>query len=226
MSQIAGTQSDASVAQLAARFFKGVSAARDSIDANYIRPFAGIVRVEKCKLGETRGHDGFFVIECTALEVWDGKADQQTPGKVPVKVGEALSHMLMVKHEPFLPNARSFFAAAGIGTVDQFKAMGDDQFVAQVVVPACSSTQACSGIIIGVDVNNRTSQKRNQTYTRVNWNGEIDPVAALTKLKPETIERFYPNGALKKLAQEYADGMKRAGYPMDVAMLQSLGLTA
>jgi len=214
-------------AALAQKFFKGVSAARDSIDANYIRPFAGIVRVEKCKLGETRTHEGFFVIECTVLEVRDNKADQQIPGKLPVVPGEAVSHMLMVKHEPFLPNARSFFAAAGIGTVEQFKAMGDDAFIAQVVVPACDPAVQClTGTIIALDVNNRTAQKSNKTYTRVNWNGEINPVDALTQLRPETIEKFYPNGQLKKLAQDTADAYKANGAPIDPAKLAAAGLTA
>lgn len=177
----------------AANLFKGIQDAKARIDANYIRPCHILLRIDACKIGETRKGDGFFVVEGTVIEdlVPDEFGDHYGH-----RMGENVSHMMMAKHDSFLSNVKAFIkVVTGVPEEDIEPSHAEE---------ICADDQPLQFTVIEV-VARETTTRENRPFTVVNYKGEVSPADLLERWSKredgeELKERFFPGGLLEKLA--------------------------
>lgn len=177
----------------AATLFKGIKDAKARIDANYIRPSHILLRIDECKIGETRKGDGFFVIEGTVIE---DLAPNDFGDHYGHRVGENVSHMMMAKHDSFLGNVKAFIRAV-LG-------VPEEEIEPDHAEAICADDQPLAFTVVEV-VARETETKEGKPFTVVNYKGEVSPADLLERWSKredgqELAERFFPNGMLKKMA--------------------------
>lgn len=176
-------------AALASQMFGGIQAAKASMDSNYEKAGQYLERIDAVRVDISRKQESFVAIEKTVIYVIDN-ADGRGH-----RVGEQVTHMLMQKHDPFLPNMKAFIAAAC--------SMASEQITEANAMEVCGPSQPLTGTV--VEVSNRQIQTRNnQPFTAINYKREVPPAELIQMLPPQDQELYFPNGALQVLAQHAA----------------------
>ncbi|MEK7424207.1 MAG: hypothetical protein AAB131_10245 [Actinomycetota bacterium] len=118
--------------------FAGIEAAQERRASNYDKPGHYLAKIVRVKLGATRKGEEFLAVEKVILKTYpDGEGYAEGLCHRP---GEECSHLVMRKHDSFLPTVRTFIAhvcGVPIEQVDEaacFQACGDDQPLAGLVV--------------------------------------------------------------------------------------------
>ena len=171
--------------------FKGLSGAKARVDANYIRPGRYWARINKVVLKKSRKDDTFIAIEMTVLAIHDDAKLQQKPGQHCHSVREAMTHMMMAKHDSFLGNVKAFLA--NVLGVNEAEITEDN------AVEVCSDSQPLSGTIVEVNAHNIVTRK-NTDFTAVNYMREVRAEEALAALPAEIVARYFPGNYLQNVA--------------------------
>lgn len=184
------------VTQLAGLAFKGISAARARIDANYERAGSYWQVITSIKLDKSRKSEVFFAIEKTVVRVLDERIADQPPGKKGHPVGESICHMMMAKHDSFLGNVKAFIAnTMGLDAADI-----TEEHASQV----CDSSQPLTGTVVEVESRSTTTRAGNP-FTAINYRREVPPeevLAYLSSLPPDQQaikDRLFPKNYLENV---------------------------
>lgn len=173
--------------------FKGLKQASASMDANYERPGHYFMLIDKCKTGTSRKKDEFCAIEKTVLKVLD---DDNGAGHKP---GESVTHMIMMKHDSALGNIKAFIA--GVMDIDPEEI---DVAEAEAIFADENNTkhdQPLAGTV--VECKNRNIKTKSDTdFTRITYVRSVPASELLDSLDDKIIQRYFPNDALKKLAEQ------------------------
>ncbi len=175
--------------------FDGMGGAASRMDANYVIPSHFLALISKCKIGENRKDEGFFVVEM--LVIHDCEPDKYQRGAWGHAVGEEVSHMMMSKHDSFLGNVKGFISnTLGMedGTIGETEALA-----------VAADDQPLAGTIIEVAARNVVTRAGND-FTVVNYKGEVekDEVLALFATLDDGAERtarFFPDAAAPAAAE-------------------------
>lgn len=190
--------------------FKGIKAADARKDANYVIPCHIIAKINACRIGENRKGEGFFVVEMTTL--YDCAPDKFRRGEYGHEVGEDVSHMMMQKHDSFLPNVKAMIA----NTLD----MDPDDIGEEEALAICNENekngpvQPLKNTIIEIVGRNQVTKKGGD-FTVVNYKGEVKPSVLLSlwqemeedapEDKPFSAEacarKFFPDPTLAELIE-------------------------
>lgn len=173
--------------------FKGLKEANASMDANYERPGHYYMLIDKCKTGTSRKKEDFCAIEKTVVKVLD---DDQGAGH---KLGESVTHMIMLKHDSALPNIKAFIA--GVMDLDPDEI---DVDAAEAIFAAENDhkhAQPLSGTVVEVK-NRNIKTKAGQDFTRITYVRPVPASELLEALDNKIVERYFPNDVLAKLAEQ------------------------
>lgn len=166
--------------------FTGIKDAKAQMDANYMRPGIYWSRINRVKVDVSRKQEAFVAIEMTAIHIID---DDDGKGH---KLGEDVTHMLMPKHDMFLPNMKGFIAGA--------LSMAIDDITEVEAMSVCGADQPLAGTV--VECRNRTIiTKEGRPFTVVKYVREVPASELLQALPPIDQENFFPGGALGRIAQ-------------------------
>ena len=175
--------------------FTEIAGAKARVDATYVRPSHFLARIDACKTGETRKKDGFMAVEMTVLE--DLAPDDFDQGTYGHRAGEAVSHMMMSKHDSFLGNVKAFIKAV-LG-------MDEDAIKPEHAEAICADDQPLQNTIVEV-VARETETRAGNPFTVVSYKGEVSATDLLDRWSKAEggealAERFFPGGLLAKLAE-------------------------
>ena len=188
MTQPAYQPNPAAMAQLGT-MFSGIQAARAKMDANYERAGHYLERIDRVRVDISRKQETYIAIEKTIIFIIDGDDGKGH------KPGEQITHMLMQKHDMFLPNVKAFIAAA--------VTMDAEQITPQEAMDVCGASQPLTGTV--VECRNRMIQtKAGQPFTAITYMREVPASELLQSLPPMDQEKFFPGGALQRLATHQA----------------------
>lgn len=167
--------------------FDGMGDAASRLDANYVIPSHFLAIINKCKIGENRKGEGFFVVEMTVVH--DCEPDKYQRGTWGHAVGEEVSHMMMAKHDSFLGNVKGFIS----NTLN----MEDDTIGEEEAIAVAADDQPLAGTVIEVASRNVVTRAGND-FTVVNYKGEVemeDVVKLFNTVEDgdERMARFFPN---------------------------------
>ena len=169
-----------------AGIFDGMDKAASRLDANYVIPSHFLALINKCKIGENRKDEGFFVVEMTVIH--DCEPDKYARGVFGHAVGEEVSHMMMSKHDSFLGNVKGFIS----NVLD----MPDDKIGETEALAVAADDQPLAGTVIEVAARNVVT-RQNKDFTVVNYKGEVDKEELMALFKTlddgkERVARFFP----------------------------------
>lgn len=166
--------------------FAGIKDAKAQLDANYMRPGIYWSRINRIKVDVSRKQEPFVAIEQTIIHVLD---DDDGKGH---KKGEDITHMLMPKHDLFLPNIKGFIAGAC--------SMDADAITEVEAMEVCGVGQPLTGTV--VECRNRQIQtKAGNPFTVVKYEREVPAAELMQALPPIDQENFFPGGALARIAE-------------------------
>jgi len=152
--------------------FSNIEKARASFDANYVRPGRYAVRIDRIKKGETRKKETFVAIEMTVFKTIE---EENGRGHRP---GENVTHLLMEKHDSFLPNIKSMIVNIAKCDPDEItekhceSVVGDEQLFAGEFVEICARNQIT---------------KKNLTFTKVSYLRRLDEKEVKDLLNNESL---------------------------------------
>lgn len=182
-------QMNPAAAAAAANMFTGIAAAKAKMDANYESPGHYLERIDRVKVDVTRDNSAFVAIEKTIIHVYD---NDDGKGHKP---GENVTHMLMQKHDSFLPNMKAFIAAAC--------SMDAAEITPENAMQVCGPTQPLAGTV--VECKNRTIMtKKQQPFTLIIYQREVTATELLQTMPPADQALYFPNNALQLMAQAAA----------------------
>lgn len=188
MNQSAYVPNPQALAQLGT-MFTGIQQAKAKMDANYERAGRYLERIDRVRVDISRKQETYLAIEKTVICIIDG---DDAKGH---KKGEQITHMLMQKHDMFLPNMKAFIAAAC--------SMNSEEITEENAKEVCGPIQPLTGTV--VECHNRMVQTRaNQPFTAINYMREVPAAELLQMLPPQDQETFFPGGALQRIAQHQA----------------------
>ncbi len=189
MGEQAPFQMNPAAAAAASTMFTGIAAAKAKMDANYEAPGHYLERIDRVKIDVTRGQDAFVAIEKTIVHVYDNDDGKGH------KVGENVTHMMMQKHDSFLPNMKAFIAAAC--------SMDAAQITPENAMQVCGPVQPLAGTV--VECKNRSIMtKKQQPFTLIIYQREVPAAELLQSMPPADQQQFFPNNALQLMAQAAA----------------------
>lgn len=173
-----------------AGMFDGIEDAKASFDSNYERNGHYIMRIDRVKADKSRKGDGFVAFEKTVLHVFDDGDGERESWHRP---GEAVTHMLMEKHDSFLGNLKAAIAGCfGCDPTEVTKAV-----CTQVV----GAEQALAGMI--VEMRNRDILTRaGNPFTKVTYRREVPASELAETLSEKMIATFFPGDTLAEMIAE------------------------
>lgn len=173
--------------ELAKGLFTGIDKAKERIDSNWERVGHYISRIDRMKVDKNRkGQIGVFVEKTVLLVLDDAEGDGH-------RVGESITHAIWKHHDSFLGNVKHLVSrvlAVNPSTVTEdmvFQLVGDDQPLAGTVVE---------------NRNRLTTTKANKPFTVINYEREVPALELVDLLDDQQQEFFFPDGGLKKLAED------------------------
>lgn len=178
----------AALAQLST-MFSGIQQARAKMDANYERTGHYLERIDRVRVDISRKQETFIAIEKTIVFVMD---DDDGKGH---KKGEQITHMLMQKHDMFLPNVKAFIAAS--------LSMEANQITEAEGMAVCGVDQPLTGTVLECQ-NKMIQTKAGHPFTAITYRRDVPASELLQSLPPNDQETFFPGGALQRLAQHQA----------------------
>lgn len=186
MTQPVPFQMNPAAAQAASTMFSGIAAAKAKMDANYEAPGHYLERIDRVKIDVTRDNSAFVAVEKTVIHIYDNDDGKGH------KKGEQITHMLMQKHDSFLPNMKAFIAAAC--------SMEAEQITPENAQQVCGVSQPLAGTV--VECKNRTIMtKKQQPFTLIIYQREVPPSELLQTMPPADQQQYFPNNALQLMAQ-------------------------
>lgn len=157
--------------------FAGFKDARSGRPSNYLSPGEYLLRVDKCKVGESRKKQGFVAVEFTVVHAFSSDSKH--------KAGEEVTWMLMTHHDSWQGDFKAFLSAISNTPEDRI----EDNDGLQVV----SEAQPLSGYVIKANVWTKQT-KAGIDFTKVNWKETPTPEQVSRILTPADVARFFPEG--------------------------------
>ena len=145
--------------------FDGISGAKASRDANYIRPGVYCMLVDNIKWDKNRSKVEFVAVEMTNLATIAAEKDEQSGATISHRAGESVTDMYMAGGpgvEMFLPNIKAMVMAL-VGCAESEV----DKEACKVMV---SPAQPMAGIVAKVQARETTTRKGGN-YTKVTYQG-------------------------------------------------------
>lgn len=178
---------------MAKSVFKGIGNAKVLKDANYVRPGHYWVKVERCRIGENRKKQELAFIEMTVIDVLDPETSVH-------RVGEAITHAVRADNDYFLPEVLAFISVAA-GVDIETASDAEKEQAANMVF---GDENPLGGTILELFARNIVT-KENKDFTKINYRREVSYQEAAETLEEDIKNRFYPNGALDRLARHEAE---------------------
>ena len=170
-------------------FHNNIVKAKPRIDANYERQGHYYELINRVKEDTSRKLEDFAAIEKTIILVIDDAAGQGH------RVGEAITHMLMYKHDAAVADLQAFISVvAGLSPESLTKEMVDMVF---------SDQQPFAGMVVEV-LSRMITLKTGAPFTKITYKRTVPASELLATLPVETINAFFPNGALNEQAKAEA----------------------
>lgn len=160
--------------------------AKARVDSNWIRPGHYLMRIDRVKLDQNRKDETMMFIEMTPVHVYD---NDDGAGH---RVGEAVSHGLMKKHDAFLGNVKAFLAAAMGCPAEE---IGEDEILAVLD----DDEGVLNGTVVEVFAKEIVT-KANRPFTSVKYRREVPALELLEILSEETQKLYFPDDELQKIA--------------------------
>lgn len=174
-------------ALLPSQIFANITSAKMRLDANYEKEGHYLERIDKIKLDKNRKGEAFLAVEKTVVKI----IAPPPAGKEGHKVGEAICHMLMVRHDSFLGNVKSMIAA--------IMELKPEDIKPEDAVAICAADQPLTGMVVECQ-NRGIMTKENKPFTAINYKREVPPIELLSGvLDAEAIRLYFPNEILNKL---------------------------
>lgn len=170
--------------------FSGIKTAKGRIDANYIRDGRYWTAIRRIKCDKSRQGDVFVAIEQVVVKVLDN-ADGKGH-----RVGEEVTHMLMMRHDSFLGNIKAFIA----NVLD----MPEAEIGEQEAMEICDDTQPLTNTV--VEVKGRTVEtKKGNPFTQVDYIREVPILEAANDMDPDAVAIAFPGNVLDQLIANAAE---------------------
>lgn len=174
--------------------FKGVEGAKGSFDAAYMGEGHYLCRIDRLKADKTRSGDQFLAVEMTVVHVFadgDGEPDKWH------KVGNAVSHLMMAKHDSFLGNVKSMIAnLLGVHESEVTEADCDN---------ASGAGQPLSGIIAEVKARGIMTRAQ-KPFTKISYVREFPASEIQDTIDEKAMAIFFPGDTLDKMIEREAEG--------------------
>lgn len=167
--------------------FSGIDTAKASFDAKYLGQGHYLLRIDRIKADKTRSSDEFLAVEMTVLHTFeDGDGDPSTWHRP----GEAVSHLMMKKHDSFLGNVKAMVA----------NLMGCHE--SEVKEADCESmsgpTQPLGGMV--AEVRSRNIMTRAQKlFTKVSYVREFPASELQDVLSEKVLDTYFPGDTLAEM---------------------------
>lgn len=177
-----------------AGIFSGITEAKARKGGNYIRPCAGIFRIDKVGTGRTRKNFDYFCFEMTHILDLDPKMHSAaSPGHA---VGEGVTWMTTSSNDSFLGNVKT--------AISQVLECDPEGINEEAVVALCSDEQPIAGMLIEVHAI-LVKTRAGDDFTRVDFKGQVPPDRMAELLDgredgPELEKRFFSDGSLRASA--------------------------
>lgn len=173
--------------------FKGIEGAKASFDASYMGEGHYLCRIDRLKADKTRAGDHFLAVEMTVLHTYtdgDGTADKWH------QPGNAVSHLMMCKHDSFLGNVKSMIAnLLGVHETEVTEADCDQ---------ASGPNQPLGGIV--AEVRARGIMTRAQKpFTKITYVREFPASELQDTLSPKMLTAYFPGDVLDKMIEREAE---------------------
>lgn len=179
--------------------FTGVEDAKASFDAVYVNVGHYILRIDRVKADESRKKEQFMAVEMTTLHQYGDCASFLKEGDSPDKLhrpGQAVSHLMMAKHESFKGNVKAMIAnILGVHETEVSEKDCND---------ICGEGQPLGGMIIEVRAQNiLTRDKRD--FTKVTYVREVPASELFNVLDQKIIDTYFPEDVMAKMLADEAE---------------------
>jgi len=202
-----------------AGFFTGnkkLGEAKSTHNSDYIGPGEYLARIDKCSIRPNRSGKNLAFIEMTVIdqlpfpmpdEIGENAKGQKmfTPGpRTSVDgtliglhpVGAAITHAVREDSDYFLSELLGFMEALELLS----PSASEEEREAALNMVFDGDDNPLGGTIVHFLAKNVIT-KNDTDFTRIGYKGEVSPAEAIKRLDPDVVERFFPNGALSKLAE-------------------------
>lgn len=145
-----------------AGMFSGLAKAQASRRASYEKPGHYIQMIERVKADKTRKDEYFLAIEKRIVIAVEGIH----------KTGEQVTHMMMKKHDSFLPNVKAFLA----DVLDINEESHNDEDFEQAMIDICEEEGDTANPLgqMFIEVENKdVMTKVNKPFTVINYKREV-----------------------------------------------------
>lgn len=174
--------------------FSGVENAKASFDAKYLGQGHYLCRVDRVKADKTRTGDEFLAVEMTVIHTFpDGDGDSQKWHRP----GEAVSQLMMAKHDSFKGNVKAMIANL-LGVKENEVAEKDCE-------AACSAQQPMAGIIAEVRARDILT-KKGTPFTTIRYVRSFPAVEIQDTIDPKLLDIYFPGDTLEKMIEAEAEG--------------------
>jgi len=168
-----------------ANIFSGIKNAKALVKAEYIRPGHYWMRINACKIGQTRKGITFAAVEMTITRVLDNQ------NGVGHSLGEDVTFYVDRSSDYFLPEIKTFVA--------NVMGLRKDDVEERHAMMVFGPDQPLTGTTVEVQARFTTTQKGG-TFTNRNFKREVPASEILQALTPQEQERFYPGNILQQMA--------------------------
>ena len=169
--------------------FSGIEGAKTTVKANYIRPGLYWMRIDECKTFHNRTNQERATVEMTVVKVFENFANRGH------RLGESVTQMFKNSGQ-----GANYFLGEIKGFIGNTMAMSPESVTQEHAARVFGPEQPLRGTIVEVNANDITTH-RGTPFTVCTFRREVTAQEALAALDAQTIQNFFPNGALQRMAE-------------------------
>lgn len=169
--------------------FKGIENAKASFDAKYVGEGHYLCRIDRIKADQTRTKDDFLAVEMTVLHTFpdgDGASDKWH------RPGEAVSHLMMAKHDSFMGNVKAMVSSI-LGVHESEVTENDCELLSSTSQPLAGSVIELKG--------RQIITRQNKPFTKITYMRTFPAVELQETLDAQILSTYFPGDTLEKMIE-------------------------
>ena len=173
--------------------FKGIESAKASFDAKYVGEGHYLCRIDRIKADVTRTKDEFLAVEMTVLHTFpdgDGKSEAWH------RPGEAVSHLMMAKHDSFMGNVKAM--------VSNILGCHESEVTENDCEALSGSQQPLAGTVAEIK-GRQIVTRANKPFTKISYIRTFPASELQDKLDPKILSTYFPGDTLDKMIEAEAE---------------------
>jgi hypothetical protein len=174
--------------------FSGIEKAKASFDAAYMNEGHYLCRIDRVKADKNRSGDHFLAVEMTVIHTYadgDGKPESWH------KPGDAVSHLMMSKHDSFLGNVKAMIA--------NLLGVHESEVSEKDCETASGPNQPLAGMVAEVRARGILTRQQ-KPFTKITYVREFPASEIQDTIDAKMLAAYFPGDTLDKMIEREAEG--------------------